>query len=231
MSFQKELGQNLLIDKNILEKINKLINNVDKIVEIGAGTGNLTDILIKKNLKYVIEQDRFFVKELKEKYPQLKIIHTDALLYEIDTDLIVGNLPYNISKKFILKCVFSNNYKKMFFMLQKEFADRLINNIGKNYGALSVFLSLSHKIIKHFDVKPTSFFPKPKVFSSFVSFEKTSNLKDKKILSFLEFLFKNRRKKLSNILKQKIPENFIHKRPDEINIDEYKILLNILKII
>ena len=150
---KKSLGQNFLIDNNI---INKIVSTVDienkSILEIGPGTGNLTASLLKKNPRriYVVEKDKRLAQELKEKFEkQIIIINDDILDIEenciSDQELIVfGNLPYNISTEIICKWILNLNDKKIWFknlilMFQKEVADRIISKFGtKNYGRLSI---------------------------------------------------------------------------------------------
>ena len=109
---KKSLGQNFLIDKNVIEKIVNLIDIKDNtILEVGPGTGNLTSALIKKNPKkiYVIEKDSILAELLKKNYSdEIEVIHNDILNYDensiSDEKLIVfGNLPYNISTEILCK--------------------------------------------------------------------------------------------------------------------------------
>ena len=126
---KKSLGQNFLIDKNILEKITNITDIKDKIIlEIGPGTGNLTSYILKKNPKkfFVIEKDNNLIEVLKKKFHHhIKIIHDDVL--DIDENLIdkeplvvFGNLPYNISTEILSKWILNlrDNY---FFLKQITF--------------------------------------------------------------------------------------------------------------
>ena len=118
---KKSLGQNFLIDKNIIEKITNLIEIKDKyILEVGPGTGNLTSSILKKNPKkvYVVEKDTKLTFELSKKFnDKIKIINEDILdinEYLIcEKKLIVfGNLPYNISTEILCKWILNLNDKK-----------------------------------------------------------------------------------------------------------------------
>ena len=183
---KKSLGQNFLIDKNIIEKICNAgnLSKNDNVLEIGPGTGNLTEFILKKKPKkfYVIEKDERLIKNLNEKFDnKLTIINEDILKYDLkllsDKDLIIfGNLPYNISSQILVNFInysYSKfSYKKLVLMFQKEVADRILaEDNSKNYGRLSIFSSWKLDIKKIMDIYPSSFFPKPKVMSSLLIFE------------------------------------------------------------
>ena len=172
---KKSLGQNFLIDKNIIKKISKIINIKDKIIlEIGPGTGNLTsEILINKPKKvYVIEKDENLVSHLKKRFgTDLDIINKDVLkfnekLLSSEKLNVFGNLPYNISTEILCKWILNlnnNNYwfENLILMFQKEVADRIISKFNsKNYGRLSILSNWKLDIKKVYDVKSSCFFPK-----------------------------------------------------------------------
>ena len=133
-NLKKKFGQNFLIDKNILIKITNLIkkNNL-KIIEIGPGDGRLTDFIIKFKQNYLklIEIDIDLIKNLNlkfNKYKNINIINEDILNYELNeqVDLIISNLPYNISSQILSKiCLMSHLPFNLILMFQKEFAQRL----------------------------------------------------------------------------------------------------------
>ena len=183
---KKSLGQNFLIDKNIIEKICNAgnLSQSDTVLEIGPGTGNLTEFILKKKPKkfYVIEKDERLIKNLSERFDnKLIIINEDILNYDLkllsNTNLIIfGNLPYNISSQILINFInYSSSkfsYKKLVLMFQKEVADRILaEDNSKNYGRLSIFSSSKLDIKKLMDIYPSSFFPKPKVMSSLLIFE------------------------------------------------------------
>ena len=168
---KKSLGQNFLIDKNILEKIIKITDIKDKVVlEIGPGTGNLTSYIIKQNPKefFVIEKDNELAINLKNKFDnKLKIINDDVLKVD-ETNLfkekvtVFGNLPYNISTEILSKWII--NLKENFWfeclvlMFQKEVADRIIAKFNtSNYGRLSIICNWKLNIKKICDIKPEAF--------------------------------------------------------------------------
>ena len=146
---KKSLGQNFLIDKNILQKIVNIvpINKNNEILEIGPGTGNLTYYLIKKNPKkvFVVEKDSNLSLLLYEKFKnKINIINDDILkisenLISKEKLIVFGNLPYNISTKILSKWIISKNknfwFSSLILMFQKEVADRIIAKINtSNYG-------------------------------------------------------------------------------------------------
>ena len=178
---KKSLGQNFLIDQNIIDKIINIVEIKDKsILEIGPGTGNLTKNILKKNPKklIVIEKDNDLAKLLKKNLEDsVKIINDDVLKIDenkLDADILTvfGNLPYNISTEILCNWILNIKNKNFWFdnlvlMFQKEVADRIIAKFNtKNYGRLSILSNWKLEIEKICDVQPSSFFPKPKVDSS-----------------------------------------------------------------
>ena len=211
---KKSLGQNFLIDKNIIEKIcnsgNLGLN--DNVLEIGPGTGNLTEFILQKKPKkfYIIEKDRSLIKNLSERFGnKITIINGDILKYDLkllnSKDLIVfGNLPYNISSQILVNLINHTDskfsYKKLVLMFQKEVADRILaEDNSKNYGRLSIFSSWKLNIKKIMDINPSSFFPKPKVMSSLLIFEPKTNyikFKNSKNLEHITNVFFNQKRKM-----------------------------------
>ena len=211
---KKSLGQNFLIDKNILKKIVE-INNFENetILEIGPGTGNLTSYILKNKPKkvYVVEKDNNLASMLKEKFKD-KIIIVNEDVLKIDEKNIAdeklnvfGNLPYNISTEILCKWILNLKNKNFWFnylilMFQKEVADRIISNFGSSkYGRLSVLSHWKLDVKKICDINPTSFFPKPKVDSSLLFFKpkkKFYEIKDPKNLEKVTRIFFSQRRKM-----------------------------------
>ncbi len=194
---KKSLGQNFLIDIDVIEKIcnSGNINENNNVLEIGPGTGNLTEFILQKKPKkfYVIEKDERLINNLKKKFDKkLTIINEDILRYDLkslsDKDLVIfGNLPYNISSQILANFISYSysefSYKKLVLMFQKEVADRILaEENSKNYGRLSIFSSWKLNIKKIMDISPSSFFPKPKVMSSLLIFEPKINYIKKLII-------------------------------------------------
>ena len=245
---KKSLGQNFLIDKNIINKIIKIenINKNKMIVEIGAGYGNLTEAIstFKPKKIFAIEKDKKLFSFLDNKFENqknIKIINDDILnLIEkknFEKNMIVfGNLPYNISTQILASLIMLEKwppwYEVLILMFQKEVADRILAKPHtKEYGRLSVLSNWRLEIKKHFDVSKNSFFPKPKVDSTILSFKPKKNnffnLKNPKNLEKItQLLFSNRRKMINKNLKKLFKKNpfllknlniDLNKRPGELS--------------
>ena len=245
---KKSLGQNFLIDKNILEKIVNIIDVKDKnILEIGPGTGNLTSYILNKNPKkfFVIEKDDELAINLKNKFDnKLIIINDDVLnvdevnLFE-DKLIVFGNLPYNISTEVISKWIINLGnhfwFDSLVLMFQKEVANRIIAKFNtSNYGRLSIICNWKLNIKKICDIKPESFSPKPKIDSSLLFFYPKKNfikIEDPNNLEKITRIFFNQRRKM---LKKPYNQLFngdqkvlnklnidLNLRPQNLNLDTY----------
>ena len=183
---KKSLGQNFLIDENILKKIVNITNIKNKnVLEIGPGTGNLTyQILSKAPKKFiVIEKDKNLAINLMNEFKdKIEVINKDILLVDeknLDNDkfIVFGNLPYNISTQILSKWVLNLDKKKFWFsclilMFQKEVADRIISKFNSSkYGRISILSNWKLDVKKICDIKSNSFSPKPKVNSSLIYFK------------------------------------------------------------
>ena len=235
---KKSLGQNFLIDKNILEKIINTANIENKtILEIGPGTGNLTSYILKKKPKklFVIEKDNNLAANLENKFNnQLTIINDDVLKIDEttlfnDKVTVFGNLPYNISTEILSKWItnLKNNFwfDSLVLMFQKEVADRIIASFNtSNYGRLSIICNWKLDIKKICDIKPEAFSPKPKISSSLLFFlpKKTFvKIKDPNNLEKVTRIFFNQRRKM---LKKPFNQLF---NVDQKILDKLKIDLNL----
>ena len=215
---KKSLGQNFLIDKNVLKKITNLTNIKDKIIlEIGPGTGNLTSYILEKNPKkfIAIEKDNELAVNLKKKFHKhIKVINEDVLtvdetkLFEDEDKVTVfGNLPYNISSQILFKILeYRNKIGLVVIMLQKEVADRIIStNNSKKYGILSVLIQTFFKVRKIIEVDSKSFDPQPKVQSTVIKLIRNDVINLGIEFSFFKKVvkssFQRRRKMLRNALK------------------------------
>ena len=235
MKFAKRsLGQNFLIDKNIINKIINLVTIFNKdIIEIGPGKGALTDEILNKKPKslIIIEKDLNLVKDLKSKYrnnKNIKIFNADILKFDINrikkNNLIIfGNLPYNISSQILVKtlkfCGQSSKFSDLIFMFQKELADKIIGKFpSKNYGRLSIISNYRLNVIKKFFVSPYCFFPRPKIISSVIHFKpnKKYSYKIEKMNSLekvTNIFFSNKRKMINKNIKKILNEEQIRKMP------------------
>mgnify|MGYP001188566575 CR=1 FL=1 len=236
---KKSLGQNFLIDNNIINIITQVgnINSDDIVLEIGPGTGNLTKgILISKPKKLiVIEKDSNLSNRLEEKFKdKIKVINDDIL--KIDEKklsnekmIIFGNLPYNISSQILVKWIRLNHLnsfsKKFILMFQKEVADRIAAKFNeKNYGRLSILTAWRLDIKKIRDISPKSFYPVPKVESTILIMKPKNNffkLKNPKNLEYITNVFFNQKRKMI-----KKPINFLFKN-SEIIVKKLKLDLKL----
>ena len=251
---KKSLGQNFLIDKNIIKRIiqeGKITAN-ETVLEIGPGTGNLTEEIIKQKPKKIIliEKDNKLSEELLLKFGNtIEIINDDILKIEENNlssnqILVFGNLPYNISTKILTKwiCNIKNKFwfKKLILMFQKEVADRIVAETNtKNYGRLSVISQWKMNIKKIIDIKPYSFYPKPKILSTLLEFTPKNNfihINDiKNLEKITKTLFNKRRKMIKNSIFNIVNKedfskiNFninLNSRPENIEPEEYYFLAN-----
>ena len=236
---KKSLGQNFLTDNNIINKIIDIgnINEKDDILEVGPGTGNLTREIIKKkpNKIFLIEKDNFLYRKLKKEFKnKINIVNEDILRIDetnlSDKKLIVfGNLPYNISTQILAKWILNCNsnfwYKKLILMFQKDVAERITAKTNtKNYGRLSIISNWKLKITKHFDVSRNSFYPKPRVESSVLSFvpkTKYVKFKNAKSLEVVTRVFFSQKRKMINK-----PIKLLFNNNNEI-LNKLKINLNL----
>ena len=210
---KKSLSQNFLIDKNIVRKIIKLadIKN-QKVIEIGPGTGSITNELVKQNPQKLtlIEKDDGLYKHLNEKYKNynnVTVICNDILkedFINFKDETIISNIPYNISSKLLIKILsLDKKFTKIIFMVQKEFALKISNRNKKN-NSLNFFINTLANINIEFNIPSNVFYPKPKVTSSIILIKPKNKLIDKnKLYFFSKEIFSNKRKKISFFINKK----------------------------
>ena len=210
---KKSLGQNFLIDREVLEKIVSITDIANKeVLEIGPGSGNLTTYILKQKPKklYVVEKDDDLAILLKEKFDtEIEIINDDILKVS-ESNIseqklsVFGNLPYNISTEILSKWILNIGsnfwFESLVLMFQKEVADRIISKFNNsNYGRLSILSSWKLNVKKILDIKPQSFSPRPKIDSSLLLFTPKENffkLKDPKNLEKITRIFFSQRRKM-----------------------------------
>ncbi len=253
MFAKKSLGQNFLIDKNIINKIVSVLNIQNKnIVEIGSGKGALTDTILSKRPKslLIIEKDKELYDHLKIKYRNLNyitILNSDILKIDLEkiirnNSIIFGNLPYNISSQILVKLIkfkkWPPKFTNLILMFQKEVAEKII---GKSYGRLSIISGLRLNFLDKFEISPNCFTPKPKVKSTVVhmipkkvkfkikdlnNLEKTTNI-----------FFSNKRKMINKSLKKilkdnqiaKIEKKYLNLRPENLKPQFYYKLVELIE--
>jgi len=245
---KKSLGQNFLIDKNIIDKITNTVSIMgNEVLEVGPGTGNLTKEILKKNPSklYLVEKDSFLSENLKEIIDErVKIFNEDILKFDENLlsknkIIVFGNLPYNISTEILSTWItkLKNDYwfSDLILMFQKEVADRIIAQFNTSaYGRLSILANWRLKINKICDISPESFFPRPKIQSSLIHFTPKKNfakIKDPLNLEKItRIFFSHRRKMLKKPFKQIFNGNYdllnrldinLNLRPQNLDFDTY----------
>ncbi len=247
---KKSLGQNFLIDQNIISKITNISKIKNKnVIEIGPGKGALTDKILSKGPKLltIVEKDTNLANNLKLRYlksKNIKIINKDILQINLDNfikskSIIFGNLPYNISSQILVKIIksekLSSNLSDLILMFQKELGEKILGKFrSKNYGRISIIVNLKLRLIKKFLVSNNCFFPKPKVTSMVIHFRPKKKFEF--IINNLEnlekvtsILFSGKRKMINKNIKkildksdiEKIPELNLKFRPSEIKPELY----------
>ena len=248
---KKSLGQNFLIDKNIIKKIISLDNLKNQnILEIGPGSGNLTELIVDKEIRKItlIEKDEKLYEILKIKFSNKKnveIINQDILKYNLNNILlenviVFGNLPYNISTQilanFLKVKVWPPFFKKIIFMFQKEVADRILATYNtKEYGRISILANFRLEMIESFKISKNCFFPKPAVDSKIIVFKPKIKLKHKirdvkSLEKITNIFFSNKRKMINKPMSKTFKEYKnvakelglnLKSRPSELSIDDY----------
>lgn len=222
---KKSLGQNFIIDSNILYKMVNFaeVDSSTHVIEIGPGIGALTEVLAQRaNQVTAFEIDHRFVKILEstlKSFNNVNIIHQDILkvdfndsafksLVEAERLVVVANLPYYITTPIIMHLISSGlPFKKMVMMMQKEVAERLIASVGtKAYNSLTLAIEMSMAGYIAFTVPKTVFLPQPNVDSAVLVLERLQipkiSVEDQVDLqAFIQLAFTQRRKTLWNNLR------------------------------
>ncbi len=220
---RKALGQNFLVDRNVIARIADAVDigPEDRILEVGPGKGALTELLAARCARLVaVELDTRLVPVLRREFSdnqRVEIVHDDILKLDLRSLLasegagrwkVAANLPYNISTPVLFKFLdHMDLFSRLVLMLQKEVGDRLAASPGtKDYGTLSVFFQLHFNVARELIVRPGSFHPVPKVDSvvlSFVPLEKPrEEVGDERYFRrMVKGAFSMRRKTLWNCLK------------------------------
>ena len=240
MSYSKKsLGQNYLIDSNIIKKITNIPQIYNKnILEIGPGMGALTEQILSKKPKSLIlvEKDDFLSEELKKKYKKydnITVFNQDILKFDLEKKMkkdtiIIGNLPYNIASQILVKIIKSKKWPPKYFslilMFQKEMSDRITGSYGtSNYGRLSILANYRLDIISKFNVSPNCFSPKPKVDSTVIFFKPKNEILCKlKSVESLEkitnIFFSSKRKMINKNIKKIFKEEDLQELKNQINL-------------
>ena len=214
----KRLGQNFLIDPNIVRKIVALaeLGPSDHVLEIGPGRGILTEALSHAaNRVTAVEVDprlHAYLETRQTEFPNVELVCEDALAYPVESlptgTVVVANLPYYISTPLLFRLLDQRGrFPRMVLMLQAEVADRLVAKPGgSDYGVLSVMAQYAADITKAFKVSAQCFRPRPEVASAVVLLraKEHSRLSPQEEVSFRSLVkaaFAHRRKTLVNSLR------------------------------
>ena len=217
---KKKLGQNFLKDSYYLEKISCAPSYKKDIVEIGAGGGSLTKILAQKALKhiYAVEIDKRFCSLLRKEFANSKKVSIIcANILDVDLSQIgkkvdvIGNIPYYLSTKIISYLIASRNFiDTAYLTVQKEFAGKLCALAGDaSYAYLSAALDFCADKEILFTIPKEAFSPRPRIDSCLmrIKFKRKYFLKNEKILwELLRIVFRERKKKIGNILNKFYPQ-------------------------
>jgi len=252
---RKWLGQNFLIDNNIARKIVDSIDikKLNAVIEIGPGTGALTQFILPKTQKYIgIEVDKKLAETLRQKYlkiPAFSLIQEDFLKLDLQGILgdydkfsytIIGNIPYNITSPILFKLFdICSNIHEAVLMVQLEVARRIIALPGnKDYGILSIFSQIHADVSFLFKVPSTVFFPEPKVDSAVIKcrfyHSAREQFADYQLFSrVIHTCFQHRRKMLRNSLTILFSKGILTKlnidlslRPEQLSVEQWKKMIN-----
>jgi 16S rRNA (adenine1518-N6/adenine1519-N6)-dimethyltransferase len=242
---KKHLGQHFLTDQNIAAKIVEQLSDEPKaVVEVGAGTGILTRLLIPRfgTKFHVVEIDHESIDYLKIHYPDLgenliagDFLKTDLQQFTPDKLAVIGNFPYNISSQIFFHILeHPETVSEVVCMIQKEVAERLASPPGnKTYGILSVLLQAYYDIRYCFTVNEHVFNPPPRVKSAVIKLQRnqTQSLGCDEVLfrKIVKAGFNQRRKTLRNALKEyttaEITENEVfNKRAEQLSVQDFVML-------
>ena len=217
----KSLGQNFLHDKHQLQRVVDAgaVTKRDKVLEIGPGLGPLTELLLERAGEVLaIELDVRLVAVLRERFPQLNLLHTDALEYirreprDWSDWKLVANLPYSVASPILVELALApQRPKQMTVTLQLEVAQRLMAEAdGDDYGVLTLLVQLDYEPRGWFKIPASCFFPAPNVDSACVTLVRRNQpmLAAEQRATFVKIVkraFSQRRKIMLKLLKAEWP--------------------------
>ena len=244
---KKSLGQHFLTDQNIAQKIvDQLSPDVESVIEVGAGTGVLTQFMVNDILDkfHVIEIDKESIAYLESHFPLLgdhliegDFLKTDLCKYGQKNMAIIGNFPYNISSQIFFHVLkYKEQVVEVVGMVQKEMAERMAAKEGsKTYGILSVLMQAWYNIDYLFTVHENVFNPPPKVKSAVIKMRRNAvtdlGCDEKLFVTIVKQAFNQRRKTLRNSLRTMLSPSIINDevfnlRPEQLSIQEFIDLTN-----
>jgi len=245
---KKFLGQHFLLDNTVSQKIAEAIKieNRVNLLEIGPGTGALTQFLMGENINLVAyELDNESIIYLNKNFPNLIVHNQDVLKIEWKSIFnynfsVTGNFPYNISSQIMFK-IYENRdiIDQMVGMFQKEVAERICSSTGtKKYGILSVLIQAFYNVDYLFTVNEDAFNPPPKVKSGVIRIVRNDIIKldcdEKLFLRVVKAIFNQRRKMARNSLKSmlgdlKIDHVLLTKRPEQLSVENFIEITKLLE--
>jgi len=245
---KKYLGQHFLLDNTVSQKIAEAIKIENKVnlLEIGPGTGALTQFLMGENINLVAyELDNESIIYLNKNFPNLIVHNQDVLKIEWKSIFnynfsVTGNFPYNISSQIMFK-IYENRdiIDQMVGMFQKEVAERICSSTGtKKYGILSVLIQAFYNVDYLFTVNEDAFNPPPKVKSGVIRIVRNDIIKldcdEKLFLRVVKAIFNQRRKMARNSLKSmlgelKIDHVLLTKRPEQLSVENFIEITKLLE--
>ena len=248
---KKALGQHFLTDHNIAKKIvDQLSPDVETVIEVGAGTGVLTQYMVQDILDkfYVIEIDKESIAYLEAHFPMLgeRLIEGDFLKADLSqygkqNMAIIGNFPYNISSQIFFQVLkYKEQVVEVVGMVQKEMAERMAAKEGsKTYGILSVLMQAWYDIDYLFTVHENVFNPPPKVKSAVIKMRRNAvtdlGCDEKLFVNIVKQAFNQRRKTMRNSLRSLLGPDIIenevfNKRPEQLSVQEFIDLTNLISV-
>ncbi len=252
------LGQNFLVDNDLVEEIMKVadLSAGDEVLEIGAGLGTLTRVLAEQARQVLaVEVDPAMLNVLRmelNNLPNVQIISGDILEMHLpNVGKIISNLPYSISSPLLLKILESSTWDAAILTLQKDFAARLVAEVGsKEYGRLTIAASYYTEVRLHGSYPPESFLPTPEVYSQIVElkrrakpafhverpdvFWKLSRIlftqRNRLLTKALKTLSKGRNlpKAWSQVLLERAPERLLTRRVRELRPEDFAALADLV---
>jgi 16S rRNA (adenine1518-N6/adenine1519-N6)-dimethyltransferase len=230
----KSLGQNFLHDRNQLNRIVELadLSSSDRVLEIGPGLGPLTELLLPRVQELLaIEKDKRLCEILRERFPQLRLLHDDALEYLRQKEMVwrdwklVSNLPYSVASPIIVELA-HRLPRLMVVTLQLEVARRLAASAGdSDYGVLTLLVQLHFEPREHFKVPSTCFFPPPEVDSACIKLVRRqspllANEVETVFCKLVKRGFSQRRKMMLKLLKQDFSGDALHAAFSHLGLPE-----------
>jgi 16S rRNA (adenine1518-N6/adenine1519-N6)-dimethyltransferase len=255
---RRSLGQNFLVDDELIEEIvdEANVSADEEVLEIGAGLGTMTRVLAERARKVIaIEVDPALVNLLKRELnnlPNVTIIDEDILEIPLPiTSKIVSNVPYSISSPLLLKILEATTWDMAILTLQKDFAARLIAEVGsKEYGRLTIAATYYSEVKLHGSYPPESFFPIPEVYSQIVELKRRTEPafhvdRPEVFWRLSRVLFTQRNRLLAKALKtfakgkdlpsawsqvllERAPERFLTRRVRELGPEDFAALADLV---